>query len=384
MTDCSGERLAIFTPTIGRLSETFVRRHIEGLGNLAAVIYGKVDSPVQEHGWRLPEAVFELEAWRRRAWIRIRIARKFGLDPEAIAIRRFLRRAGVSVLLGEFLGSSLPIQRAVRGTGIRFLVHLHGHDASARLRNPAYRTAYLEYAKADCEAVVSNNKYFKRHLEELGIPGEKIKVVPYGIEIPEPVGFETGIGGEEGIRCLAVGRMVSKKAPILLLEAFRRAVAECPNLRLRYVGGGELRSAAQQFVEAFGLEESVQLPGGLPYPEVISEFRKADIFIQHSRVDPETGDAEGLPLAILEAMAYGLPVVATRHSGIPEAVVEGETGLLSDEGDVGAMATNLVRLARNRDLLVSMGQQGRRRAETRYSWEVEKRGLEELLLGKIA
>ena len=90
----------------------------------------------------------------------------------------------------------------------------------------------------------------------------------------------------------------------------------------------------------------------------------ADVFVQHSITDSHTGDQEGLPVAVLEAMASGLPVVATRHAGIPEAVVEGETGYLVEEGDIGAMAGHIARLAEDHTLRSKMARRDGPERET--------------------
>jgi glycosyltransferase involved in cell wall biosynthesis len=102
---------------------------------------------------------------------------------------------------------------------------------------------------------------------------------------------------------------------------------------------------------------------------------EADIFFQHSMTDPQTGDEEGLPVAILEAMAHGLPVVSTRHAGIPEAVLEEVTGYLVNEGENALMAERLATLARDIDLRQRMGEQGWLRAKELFSWKVERAGL---------
>jgi glycosyltransferase involved in cell wall biosynthesis len=129
-----------------------------------------------------------------------------------------------------------------------------------------------------------------------------------------------------------------EKAPILLLDAFRRAHEVHPRLRLDYVGGGPLLAAARQFVQSFRLEGAVRLHGWQSNAVARRMLAGADVFLQHSVVDDETGDEEGLPVALLEAMAAGLPIVATRHGGIPEAVEQGTTGMLVAEGDVVDMA----------------------------------------------
>jgi glycosyltransferase involved in cell wall biosynthesis len=169
--------------------------------------------------------------------------------------------------------------------------------------------------------------------------------------------------------------MVAKKAPILLLDAFRRAHEVYPRLRLDYVGGGPLFAAARQFVQSFRLEHAVRLHGWQVNAAVQRILADADIFLQHSVVDDETGDEEGLPVALLEAMAVGLPVVATRHGGIPEAVEHGATGALVAEGDVVDMAAHVVRLAMDRDLRVRLGHAAWESARGRFSWEHERRAL---------
>src|SRR5205807_2160015 len=138
-------------------------------------------------------------------------------------------------------------------------------------------------------------------LVEIGLDPEKVHAVPYGVDVPAECPSRVREGGR--VRCLSVGRFVPKKAPILTLDAFRRAAAEVPGLTLDYVGGGELLPAAWQFLRAFGLEDRVTLHGAQPSETVARLLAEADIYFQHSMTDPETGDEEGLPVAILEAMA---------------------------------------------------------------------------------
>src|SRR4029077_11256830 len=123
-----------------------------------------------------------------------------------------------------------------------------------------------------------------------------------------------------------------------LLESFRIAAAQDPELSLDFVGGGPLFPAVRQFVDACSLGDRVRLHGFASEETKRHLLRECGVFVQHSLTNPETGDEEGLPAAIQEAMANGMAVVSTRHSGIPEAVVENVTGLLVDEGNVEDMA----------------------------------------------
>ncbi len=166
-----------------------------------------------------------------------------------------------------------------------------------------------------------------------------------------------------------------RKAPVLTLDAFRRASDAVPDMHLDYVGEGELLPAVRQFVRAFALEERVTLHGGLPSDGVHRLMDAADIFIQHSMTDPDTGDEEGLPVAIVEAMARSLPVVSTRHAGIPEAVAEGTTGYLVQEGDSTGMGERIVALAADCDLRRRMGVAGWERVRAHFTWEKERASL---------
>lgn len=369
--------LAVISSQVGAASETFIRRHMEYLwpGRTVCVV-GSVAIGAAAT-WESRNPLFCLQHHSRASVLR-RVGRRLCLESSPLweaPLGRFLRRHGVGCVLGEYLDFSLQFRNLIRRLGLPFWVHAHGWDVSARLREPdicaAYRTTYAEAAGVITISVLSRDRLIK-----LGLPQEKVHVVPYGVDVPEqaPVRLE-----RRGVRCLAVGRMVPKKAPVLLLDAFRRALERDARLRLDYVGAGVLLPAAEQFVRAFGLAETIRLHGQQPAESVTRLMKEADVFVQHSIVDPATGDEEGLPVAILEAMAAGLPVVATRHAGIPEAVEEGVTGLLVEEGDTMGMGERLARLAGDPAKRRAMGQAGWRRARAEFSWEHEKSALLSLL-----
>jgi glycosyltransferase involved in cell wall biosynthesis len=160
---------------------------------------------------------------------------------------------------------------------------------------------------------------------------------------------------------LALGRLVEKKAPHLTIRAFALAAKDHPQARLDLVGDGPLRGAAEAALAESGLGNRITLHGALPHDACRALMRRAQIFAQHS-VTAANGDTEGAPVAVAEAMATALPVVATRHSGIPEQVLDGETGLLVAEGDVAGMGAALSRLLADPGLAARMGEAGRARA----------------------
>ncbi|MEM1203311.1 MAG: glycosyltransferase family 4 protein [Acidobacteriota bacterium] len=159
---------------------------------------------------------------------------------------------------------------------------------------------------------------------------------------------------------LYVGRMRTRKAVAVLLEAFAEARRTRPDARLVLVGDGEQRTALEAHAEALGLGGAASFLGGVPRAEVGRWYARARVYCLPSLY-------EGFPVAILEAMAAGLPVVSTRVSGIPEAVAHGDTGLLVDTEAKGALASALGELLDDPERARRMGERGRRRVEEEFS-----------------
>lgn len=368
--------LAIFAPYIGACSETFIRRHMQNLlPEGTVVVTGTVDGPHAGY-WSVDCPVLVLDRIQasglKQQLVRA-VARRFGWRPAdylASAVTRFLKRHHVQVVMGEYLDLFLPWLGAVQELGVRLFGHAHGYDVSERLCDPKWRAACLAYNQAN--GVITMSQVSRERLIGLGLEASKVYVIPYGVDVP-PLPLPRL--QQKAVRCIAVGRMVAKKAPILTLDAFRRAAKVCPNLQLDYVGAGELLPAAHQFVRTFKLGDSVRLHGPQPNEVVRRLMREADICLQHSVTDPVTGDEEGLPVTLLEAMALSLPVVSTRHAGIPEAVLDGFTGYLVEEGDSHGMADRLITLTCDPGLRRRMGEAGWHRAKEHFSWEKERADL---------
>lgn len=180
--------------------------------------------------------------------------------------------------------------------------------------------------------------------------------------------FEAGDAAANPPLFVGVGRFVEKKAPHLTLLAFRRVLDACPEARLRLLGDGPLMPVCRDMVRGLGMEHAVELPGAVPHAEVAEAMRGARAFVQHS-VRAADGDCEGNPVAVMEAGAAGLPVVATRHAGIPETVLDGTTGLLVDERDVDGMAERMIELARDPALAGRLGRAARERIRAEFGME---------------
>jgi glycosyltransferase involved in cell wall biosynthesis len=313
-----------------------------------------------------PAIFLDREAQRLDA----RLARRAGVRPEWLrdeVVAKFLRRHGVQLVLGEYLDQFVDLVPLLDRLGMPYIVQGHGIDVSAALRQPCMAQRYRSYRSA--KYVLTRCELHRRRLIDLGLSADKVVVNPGGVDIPSPAPEWTP-GAEK--RFLAIGRMTAKKGPIYLLEAFRQAAATDPGISLDYIGGGALEAAVRQYLDAAGLHARVRLHGPAPEAVKAALLASCGVYLQHSLTDPDTGDEEGLPAALQEAMAHSRAVIATRHSGIAEAVEDGRTGRLCEERDVQGMAQAITGLAGDGDTARRLGAAGRQKAERLYSWPAER------------
>ena len=363
--------LAVITSQLGTVSETFVRRHVEDLWPGKTVAVALHASHPFGGRWEAAVPTLFLDEWKRQPVVRLLVRLGFSLDRlREKRIERVFRQHRVESVLVEYLDCCVPFVPLLDRLQIPYVVQGHGIDLSAALRVPATAASYARLASA--RAILTRCEFHRQRLFALGLTKDKIHVNPGGIDLPEILADRPS-GAHK--RLLAVGRMTPKKGPIFLLEAFRQAALKDPELHLTYVGGGELAPAVRQFALASGLSHRIALPGTVSESEKLKLLGKCAIFLQHSITDPETGDEEGLPAAIQEAMANGMAVVTTRHSGIPELVVDGQSGVIVEEGDCESMAAAILTLSNNPGKIFEMGRRNREIIAGAHTWPHERRRL---------
>jgi len=197
--------------------------------------------------------------------------------------------------------------------------------------------------------------------ERAGLPADKLVTVHYGLDgvptVPsEATPAELGVP-EDAPLVLAIGRLIEQKDHATLLAAFARAHAEHPEARLAILGWGPLEERTKERVGELGLEDAVLVPGRV---EPRDWLLRADVFAHSSRW-------EGFGIVLLEAMLARLPVVSTDVSAIPEIVVDGETGLLSEPGDADTLASHLSSVLGDVELRDRLGAAGEARARSEFS-----------------
>ena len=210
--------------------------------------------------------------------------------------------------------------------------------------------------------------YNKAHLSRQGQGNfnGKLKCIYHGLDVdryrPEPCAPP----GKPVL--MAVGQLKEKKGFAYLIEACRLLTDRGCDLECQIVGEGPLREALQAQIRELALKDTVILCGALPHPEVVDRLRRSTIFVLPC-VTSANGDRDGIPNVILEAMAMQLPVVSTRHSGIPEVVEDGVNGVLVPPADAAALADALARLLDDPDSGRRFGRNGRQTVVEKFSVE---------------
>jgi colanic acid/amylovoran biosynthesis glycosyltransferase len=350
-------------------SQTFVRDHINRLpGEVFPVLGGWPD-------WRhkgqfiLPKRYRLGLRFSKRcpSWVAERI-RKAGENHLASFIKR------TDVTLAEFGPVGVSLLRPCQIAKIPLVVHFHGFDVYDRRVLEEYQKDYQELFRSAAAFVVVSNA-MSEQVVRLGAPREKVYVNSCGVDV---LRFDAADAGNNPPHFLAIGRFVEKKAQFLTILAFERALRQCPDIRLSLVGDGPLLDCCKQIVRALRLEKEVEFVGVVSHDSVPAMMRRCRGFVQHSVTAP-SGDSEGNPVAVMEAGASALPVVSTKHAGIPDTVADGETGLLSEEADIDSMANHLVLLARDPNLASELGKKARVRIQNFFSMERSIQGLYEVL-----
>ncbi len=209
----------------------------------------------------------------------------------------------------------------------------------------------------------------------------KIEVVHCGIDLErfKPIEREAA----DCVTFLSVGRLVEKKGHEFLLRSLRKVFDATGDVRLRIVGEGELRSTLTALADELGLADRVTFVGAVSSDVVLNEMQNADVFVLHSLTGSD-GDREGIPVSIMEACATGLPVVSTRHSGIPELVIEGVNGFLVDERDYVGFAEAMRILALSPKLRAKMGLAGHSFVAENFNLHRETQKLKNIFAAVIA
>ncbi|PYS71361.1 MAG: glycosyl transferase family 1 [Acidobacteria bacterium] len=337
-------------------TETFINNHIQNLPSRILVV----------EGWRQKlDGRLVLSLPRRVFYKFLRIVSSSSLKREqTAAYTKVYLENNVSAVLAEYGTAGTLTTEACARLGIPLIVYFFGYDATLRSVLEEYSEAYRVMFR-EAASLVAVSRSIKARLVSLGAPPDKVHVIPCGVDCDQ---FASGSPAQSEPLFLAVGRFTEKKGPQFTIKAFAKTHAAYPAARLRMIGDGPLLEECKNLAKSLDLDGLIEFSGSLPHSELHDAMQQARCFVQHS-IEASSGDCEGTPVAILEAGASGLPVISTRHAGIPDVVIEGETGFLVDERDFEGMAEHMILLAQDPVLAQRMGEAARRRIADNFSIE---------------
>ncbi len=259
---------------------------------------------------------------------------------------------------------------AARRLGIPFAVVVHGNEVYGSSRREE-----LLAALSGADAVITVSRYALGRLKELGLRAKRTEVITNGVsfknfdppEAGEEVRRRLGLEGKKVI--LSVGRLQAVKGFDSVIRALPRIIERVPEAVYLIVGSGPEEIPLWSLASDLGLEDRVIFTGEVPHGKLgrreDAYYQACDLFAMPSREDTATGQVEAFGIAHLEAGACGKPVVGGLSGGTPEAVSDGESGLLVDPEQPERVADAVIRILTSPELARSMGEAGRRRAEAR-------------------
>lgn len=364
--------LCIVSSSIDTYSETFIHNHIKYLPNPKLVVYG---SPT-------PHLILHSSLWTKisktLSVIDKLIKKIFGKEHFLIAFFwvLFLKIKKVKYLLCEYGNTGEAFLMAVKINKINLIVNFHGYDAycSSVVKENTNLYSKLFYLS---KKIVVVSEHMKTQLNRLGCPFYKIVIVKYGA-IDSFFNVSKKQKKEE-LYFLSVGRFVNKKAPYLTILAFNEILKEFPNIKLKMVGYGVLFDMCVQLTKSLGIESKIEFLGVKNSLEIAELMSESIGFVQHS-ITALDGDSEGTPVAILEAMAVGLPIVSTYHTGITEVIEHGKTGFLVNEKDYKGMANYMKFIVENPNISNEIGTNAQKYALDNFNLEKQIKKLYDVII----
>lgn len=383
-------RIALFVGEYPGYSTTFIFGQMEALlrRGHSIEVYAERRPAVQSDAAPAGVAALHYEDMPAGAWGRLKGLAARGRMPwhtlnplrfghDALSLRlawpaTVWPRGRFDVILCHFgaHGRKAVLLREAGAIEGKIVTAMHGDDITRYPRLFAYPIYAPLFARGDWFLPVS--EFGRRELIRLGCPAERVEVHRMGVDTSLfcPVARAAG-----RLRVLTVARLTPCKGIAETLEALARVSFD---FEYQVIGEGPLRAGLEAQARRLGLAARVVFSGMAGRAEVLQAMQAAHVFVLASRMQPD-GEAEGIPVALMEAMACELPVVSTVHCGIPELVEDGVSGLLTPEGDIEALAAALERVAGSVELRVAWGAAGRRKVMGEFEAEVWNRRLEEVL-----
>ena len=282
------------------------------------------------------------------------------------------------IYFGHIAVHLLPLIRAWKNPSI---VSFHGADVMVDMNKPDYRQATLQMLDAVALALVRSES-LRRALVDLGCNPEKIEVQRTGIPLEEFPFRERAVPKNGEWRFVQAGRLIEKKGLPVTLRAFEVFVRQYRNATLTIAGEGPLLRELETLARELKIAERVSFTGFVSQERLREIYYRSHIFLHPSQTGRD-GNQEGIPNSMLEAMVTGLPVFATEHGGIPEAIEHGVSGVLVPERDEFALVETLLDAVHDLGFLSRIAQSGAEAVRKNFDLSTQAQRLEEIYLSLL-
>jgi colanic acid/amylovoran biosynthesis glycosyltransferase len=266
----------------------------------------------------------------------------------------------------------IALKRA--GVKSKIVTEFHGQDLSIISK---YKKPVRDKLFRECDLFLTVCEYFKKKLIEFGCNSDKIICHHTGIYLNK-FNFRTRrLPGKDSIKILTIGRLVEKKGVDYSVRAVAKLLESCEKIEYTIVGAGPLEQQLRTLVSELRIDGKVNFVGTMAHDQLINLYDRSHIFVLSS-VTAGDGDHEGIPNALKEAMASGLVVVSTYHSGIDELIVDNVSGLLAPEKNVDALTDKLEYLIEHPEVWAEIGRNARVAVEENFDSEKLSKKLESI------
>jgi colanic acid/amylovoran biosynthesis glycosyltransferase len=378
--------VACYCATFLKPEMLHIYRQITALKRVSPVVIARK----RENAARFPFDKIDIVAkpalhFLRRFWFRQVRDKPWPISAGELGVlTNLLKRRNAQLLhiyFGQIAVHLLPLIRAWEKPSI---VSFHGADVIVEMNKPAYREATRQMLAAVKLALVRSES-LRRAVVDLGCDERKIEVQHTGIPLDEfpfrERNFPPRSGGGEW-RLMQAGRLIEKKGLPVTLRAFASFLTQYPNATLAIAGEGPLLGQLQDLARELRIDSHVSFIGFISQEELRDIFYASHIFLHPSETGPD-GNQEGIPNSMLEAMASGLPVFATQHGGIPEAIENGVSGLLVPERNHDELGRALLDAVQDPGFLSRIARAGADVVRKNFDLCVQTRRLEDIYLRLI-
>jgi colanic acid/amylovoran biosynthesis glycosyltransferase len=319
----------------------------------------------------------------RRIWFKQLADRPWQISSaEVRAIDRALTESNARLLHIYFGHIAVLLRPLIRRWPKPSLVSFHGADVLVDMQKPAYRRATGEMLSL-VRRVLVRSESLRQAVIDLGCAPKKIEIQRTGIPLADFPFRERPLPEKGQWRLLQAGRLIEKKGLRTTLRAFAQFRKEFPAAKLIIAGEGPQLEELQSLARELQIDGAVDFVGFVSQEKMRGFFYSSQIFLHPSETASD-GNQEGVPNSMLEAMASGLPVFATRHGGIPEAVESDVSGILVNERDHRALGHELIDCAKDSARLATMARAASESVAKKFSQAEQTRWLEEIYLREMA